>query len=55
MKKSKPFRPSHTSASKIGAGDYQGQAVRQKIGRAISIMTETPAKSRKMKPPKSLA
>ena len=45
----------NTQRSKIGMGDYNGTAIKQKIGRPISIMTENPAKKKMGKPPKSLA
>jgi hypothetical protein len=45
----------NTGSSKIGSGDYYGTGVKQKIGRPISIMTETPAKKKMGKPPKALA
>jgi hypothetical protein len=46
----------NTQRSKTGMGDYNGTAIKQKVGRSISIMTETPAKKKTMgKPPKALA
>jgi len=45
----------NTPQSKIGMGDYNGTAIKQKIGRPISIMTETPAKKKMGKPPRALA
>ncbi len=45
----------NTPTSKIGMGDYNGTAIKQKVGRPISIMTENPAKMKKGKPPRSLA
>jgi hypothetical protein len=45
----------NTQRSKIGMGDYNGTAIKQKMARPISIMTETPAKKKMGKPPKSLA
>lgn len=45
----------NTPTSKIGMGDYNGTAIKQKVSRAISIMTENPAKMKRGKPPKSLA
>ena len=57
MKKSntKIVKQRNVPRSKIGMGDYDGTAIKQKIGRPISIMTETPAKIKKGKPPKALA
>ena len=45
----------NTPQSKIGMGDYLGTGVKQKMGRSISIMTESPAKKKMGKPPRSLA
>lgn len=52
----KSIKQSHTSKSKIGMGDFLGQAVKQKVGRAQDIMLEKPMTKKQMKsPPKSLA
>ena len=51
----KGVKQHNTSRSKIGMGDYNGTAVKQKMGRSISIMTETPAKIKNGKPPRALA
>ena len=53
---SKPIKQAHTARTKTGSGDFYGQAIKQKMGRPISIMTQTPAKKKSMKtPPKALA
>jgi len=51
----KGVKQHNTGRSKIGMGDYNGTAIKQKVGRPISIMTENPAKMKRGKPPKSLA
>ena len=51
----KPIKQTHTSRSKMGSGDFYGQAVKQKVGRAKDIMLETPTKKNTKTPPKSLA
>lgn len=45
----------NTPKSKVGMGDYNGTAIKQKMARPISIMTESPAKMKKGKVPRSLA
>ena len=45
----------NTPKSKIGMGDYNGTAIKQKMARPISVMIETPAKMKKGKTPKALA
>lgn len=45
----------NTPQSKIGMGDFNGTAIKQKMGRPISVMTENPAKMKKGKLPKALA
>lgn len=52
----KTCKENHVSRSKNGMGDFGGVAIKQKVGRPISIMTETPSKNKKTgKPPKALA
>lgn len=36
-------------------GDYNGIAIKQKMGKSISIMTEIPAKMKKGRTPRALA
>lgn len=57
MKKSntKIVKQHNTARSKVGMGDFHGTAIKQKVGRSISIMTENPAKIKNGKPPRSLA
>lgn len=45
----------NTPQSKTGMGDYNGTAIKQKMARPISIMTENPAKKKMGKPPRALA
>jgi hypothetical protein len=45
----------NTPQTKVGMGDYNGTAIKQKMGRPISVMTENPAKKKMGKAPKSLA
>ena len=55
QKLTKGIKQRNTPTSKIGMGDYNGTAIKQKMARPISIMTETPGKMKKGKPPKALA
>ena len=51
----KTVKQRNTSKSKTGMGNFGGTAIKQKMGRSISVMTETPSKMTKGKPPRSLA
>lgn len=55
MKNPKPIKQAHTSKSKVGMGDYLGQAIKQKVGKPKQLMMNLDVKPKKMKPPKSLA
>lgn len=56
MKSSKIPKQGHTARTKMGSGDYYGQAIPAKVGRIKSIMDQTILPKKKInKPPKSLA
>ena len=56
MKKEKIHKESHVSPTKFGMGDSYGTGIRNKIGRSIDVMGQSPLSNKKIKkPPKSLA
>jgi hypothetical protein len=57
MKSSKGLKNAHTPNTKIGMGDYYGQAIKQKVGRVRDDMINyTPSTPKSIKtPPRSLA